>query len=171
MRYITQDLKHRVAVITLRQLRATLPALDQSGRAAAVDPTEMVALARTIQRYEKESAAAGQWAEAYSPAIVAHLEGQEDYEWGMLSAEIGIVIASVALLLHRRIAWYMAIVLGVVAIAMLIFTYVKTQPTVRAIEERTTEAGKVYRALRAADKTTAADDALTNEVLARYGAQ
>jgi len=170
MRYVTQDLKHRIAVISLRQLRATLPALAAPGRAAAtVDAQEMVALARTVQRYYNESQAAGQWADAYTPAILAHVEGQEYYEWGMLCAEIGIVIASVSLLLRRRIEWYLAIALGVASVAVLGFTYSKTEPVVRAIEERTAAAAKVYHDMRAADKTTTADDALTKEVLASYG--
>jgi hypothetical protein len=47
MRYVTQDLKHRIAVISLRQLRATLPSLTPAaGRATSnVDGKEMVALA------------------------------------------------------------------------------------------------------------------------------
>jgi hypothetical protein len=172
MRYITQDLKHRIAVISLRQLRATLPVLAAPAKAAAtVDGKEMVALARTVQRYDKESQAAGQWAEAYTPAIEAHVEGQEYYEWGMLCAEIGIVIASVALLLRKRMAWYLSIALGAASVAVLIFTYVKTEPVVRTIEERTSEAAAIYRNMRAADKTTTADDALTHDVLASYGEQ
>jgi hypothetical protein len=170
MRYVTQDLKHRIAVISLRQLRATLPALTaSSGATTTVNGKEMVALARTVQRYYHESQVAGQWADAYTPGIQAHVEGQEYYEWGMLCAEIGIVIASVSLLLRRRTVWYLAIALGVASVAVLTFTYLKTEPVVRAIEEKTAEAAKVYRTLRAADKTTAADDMLVNEVLASYG--
>ncbi len=129
----------------------------------------MVALARTVQRYYNESQAAVEWDIAYTPAIQAHVEGQEYYEWGMLCAEIGIVIASVSLLLRKRVFLYLAIALGVASVAVLIFTYVKTEPVVRAIEERTAAAEKVYGTMRAADKTTTADDALTNEVLASYG--
>jgi hypothetical protein len=169
-RYVTQDLKHRIAVISLRQLRATLPALAAPGRAStAVDAQEMVALARTVQRYYSESQAAVEWDIAYTPAIQAHVEGQEYYEWGMLCAEIGIVIASISLLLRKRVFLYLAIALGVASVAVLIFTYSKTEPVVRAIEERTAEAAKVYGTMRAADKTTTADDMLTKEVLASYG--
>jgi hypothetical protein len=129
----------------------------------------MVALARTVQRYYSESQAAVEWDIAYTPAIQAHVEGQEYYEWGMLCAEIGIVIASISLLLRKRVFLYLAIALGVASVAVLIFTYSKTEPVVRAIEERTAEAAKVYGTMRAADKTTTADDMLTKEVLASYG--
>jgi len=170
MRYVTQDTKHRIAVISLRQLRATLPALTTSGRASTImDAKEMVELAKTIRRYYNESQAAGQWAESYTPAIHVHLESQGYYDWGVFCGEIGIVIASVSLLLQRRIVWYLAIALGVASIAVLIFTYVRTEPAVRAAEERTAEAARVYRTMRAADKTSTADDMLTDDVLAFYG--
>ncbi len=83
IRYVTQDLKHRVAVISLRQLRATLPAAATK----SLDAKEMVALDKKMQRYYTESQAASAWSDAY--AIEAHVEGQEYYEWGMLCAEIG----------------------------------------------------------------------------------
>jgi hypothetical protein len=146
------------------------PALTPAaGRATSnVDGKEMVALAKTVQRYFNESQAAGKWADAYTPAINAHLEGQENYELAMLCGEIGIVIASLSLLLRRRMAWYVAMALGLASVAVLIYTYARTEPVVRAIEEKTTEAAKAYRSLRAADKTTAEDDALAKEVLAAY---
>jgi hypothetical protein len=172
MRYITQDLKHRFAVLSLRQLRATLPVPSSNGRAGAtVNGKEMVELAHTVQRYYKESQVAVAWADAYTPAIQAHVEGQENYEWGMLCAEIGIVIASVSLLLRRRGAWYLSIVLGLASLTVLAVTYAKTEPVVRAIEEKTAESAKAYHTTRAADKTTAQDDELTKEVLASYGGQ
>ena len=170
LRYVTQDLKHRIAVISLRQLRATLPVITNAGQGAAtVDRKEMVALANTVQRYYNESQACVVWADSYTPAIKAHQEGQEYYEWGMLCAEIGIVIASVSLLLRRRSAWYLSIALGVAAVVVLVVTYKHTAPVVRAIEEKSTAAASVYHKMRAADKTSAADDALTKEVLATYG--
>src|ERR1022692_4709596 len=64
LRYVTQDLKHRIAVISLRQLRATLPVITNAGQAAAtVDRKEMVALANTVQRYYNESQACVVWAD------------------------------------------------------------------------------------------------------------
>src|ERR1035441_6773486 len=67
MRYVTQDLKHRVAVISLRQLRATLPVITNARQATAtVDRKEMVALANTVQRYYSESQACVVWADSYT---------------------------------------------------------------------------------------------------------
>ena len=176
-RYVAQDLKHRVAVISLRQLRATLPALGpNTGRASAparagspLDRNEMVALANTVARYYRESQVAGAWEEVYTPVVRAHVEGQENYEWGMLASEIGIVIASVALLLRRRLAWYAALTLGILSVGILAITYIRIAPVVRGSEKKIEEYARAYRATRAADKTTVEDNALVEEVLAAYG--
>ena len=53
----------------------------------------------------------------------------------MLASEIGIVIASVALLLRRRVAWYLAIALGIASVGMVAFTYAQTSPVVRDTEK------------------------------------
>jgi hypothetical protein len=176
-RYVTQDIKHRVAVISLRQLRATLPALATTvaqARASArgvspVDGQEMVALANTIKRYYRESQRAAAWADAYDPVVRAHVEGQENYELGMLAAEIGIVIASVGLLLRRRIAWYIALALGLTSIAIMAVTWARTSPVVHESDKKIEEFALAYKSQRAADKSTQADDALVEEVLAAYG--
>ena len=177
MRYVTQDIKHRAAVVALRQLRATLPALvgagsKSGGRGAdMVDRQEIVRMAQTVARYYGESQVAREWADAYTPAVQAHVEGQERYELAMLCAEIGIVLASVSLLLRRRIGWYVSLGLGAAAVVIMILTYARTLPAVQATEERTAEAARNYRKLRAANKTTAEDEALVREILATYGGQ
>jgi len=168
-RYVTQDLKHRLAVISLRQLRATLPILSAKGGGPKEDPKEMVALANTISRYYDESQIAAHWADAFNPVVAAHAAAQEYYEDAMLAAEIGIVIASVALLLRRRMAWYLSIALGVAAMAMIVFTYARTAPVVHENEKKIEEGAKEYRTARAAHKTTEIDQALVDEVLAAYG--
>jgi Domain of unknown function (DUF4337) len=179
MRYVTQDIKHRVAVISLRQLRATVPALPASAKPARasarsvprLDAKETLALANTIGRYYRESQAARVWADAYNPVVRAHVEGQENYELGLLASEIGIVIASVALLLRRRVAWYLAIALGIASVGMVAFTYAQTSPVVHDTEKKIEEYARAYHDLRAQDKTTQDDDALVNEMIATYGKQ
>ncbi|MGO9257029.1 MAG: hypothetical protein ACLQU1_12105, partial [Bryobacteraceae bacterium] len=60
--------------------RNTARAASPGRAATTVDRQEMVALARTVQRYYNESQAAVEWDIAYTPAIQAHVEGQEYYE-------------------------------------------------------------------------------------------
>ena len=48
-RYVTQDLKHRVAVISLRELRATLPILSSKAGGRKEDAQEGVTVTLTYQ--------------------------------------------------------------------------------------------------------------------------
>jgi hypothetical protein len=165
---VTQDLKHRVAVISLRQLRATLPILSSKAGGGREDAQEMVALANTINRYYHESQLAERWTEAYNPVIAAHAGAQEYYEDAMLAAEIGVIIASVSLLLRRRIGWYVSIALGIVSMAIIVYAYARTAPVLHENEKKIEESANEYRAARAANKTTQIDQTLVDEVLAAY---
>jgi hypothetical protein len=174
MRYITQDIKHRVAVLSLYQLRGTVEVLPAASRHGDVDSHSaqaqaMVSIANTVNRYLGESKAAGTWSDAYDPVVRAHIEGQDKYELGMLAAEIGIVMASVALLLRRKMIWYTAMGLGVISIGIMIATYARTAPVVHESEKKIEESARAYHDLRATDKTTQTEDALVKEILAAYG--
>jgi hypothetical protein len=129
----------------------------------------MVAIANTVKRYLGESKAAGSWSDAYDPVVRAHVEGQDKYELGTLASEIGIVMASVALLLRRKMIWYVAMGLGVISIGIMFATYARTTPVVRESEKKIEESARAYHEVRTADKTTQTEDALVNEVLAAYG--
>ena len=130
---------------------------------------EAGALAGTVDRYGKEAHAAGEWVESFEPAIRAHVLAQERFELAQLLAEIGIVVASVGLLIKKSVPWFLAIALGLGAIGLVAHTYVSTNGVVHAAEQKIEETGKEYRELRNADKSTAADDALVAEVNAWAG--
>ena len=90
-----------------------------------VTPTheDMLRFATLIERHEEEAEAAKEWSESYKDAIHAHSDTAERFEIAMLSAEIGIVIASVGLLLAKQIwfargAWGIAVLLGVLSITI-----------------------------------------------------
>jgi hypothetical protein len=158
-----QDVKHRVAVLTLQNLHAEA----EVGRTNAKD---MLFMADSVDRYLKEAAAANIWVDAYDPAIEAHVEGQEHYERAQLAAEFGIVVASIALLLRRRAPWLLAMALGVVAVVLLALTYRTTHAIVHDAEVKIEDSGKIFEDMRLADKTTATDQAIVDEVRKTYGA-
>lgn len=164
-KYQAQDIKHRQAVLSLREVYAAtrLSSLDAAKR------TDVVVMAQTVDRYLRESTAALAWVEAFDPKIEAFVESQERYEWAMLAAEIGIVIASVALLLKFRLAWFVAVGLGALAVAIIGGTYAHTASVVATAEERIEHTDKDYRELRITDKQTAVDQALVDEVYAAFG--
>src|SRR5262249_25636415 len=136
-KYTQADIKHRVAVLTLQQLHAEA----QPGVTSAAD---MLLIANTIERYLGEAQRADKWVETYDPLIEAHAEGQEQYEHAQLAAEIGIVVASIALLLRRREPWLFAIIFGVVAIALLARTYWHTHGAVHDAEVKAEETEKAW---------------------------
>jgi hypothetical protein len=160
-KYQAQDVKHRVAVLTLQQMHAF------AGE-SKFNPSDMVAIAKSVDRYLEESKAAQEWVDAYDPMIAAHAEAQEEYEHGELAAELGVVIASIALLLRRKSAWLAAIILGGVAVGLVGKSYVHTRHEVAEAEEKINEHEKRYRTLREANKTTDSEQALVDEVLKTY---
>jgi hypothetical protein len=113
----------------------------------AADQSRLLAMAK---RYVEETEAASRWAESYQPAVEAHSAAAEHFELGQLAAEIGIVIASVALLLGSRPAWYVSLVFGAACAIMLTSTFVTTRAKVRHAEEETASTKTAYQALRKA---------------------
>jgi hypothetical protein len=88
-------------------------------------------MART---YERDMREAKEDAEAYEGAITVHEQAAERYEWGQLAAEIGIVIASIALLLANRFVWMVSVCLGIVCAGSLGYTFVGSQKDLAAAE-------------------------------------
>ena len=121
-------------------------------------------LANNVDRYKSEADAAKHWVESFEPAIKAHMEAQELFEKAQLLAEIGIVIASVALLIKKRIPWFGALALGALALGIVGTTLAGTSRTVHEAEEKIEETGKEYRDLRTAHKASELDDALVSDV-------
>lgn len=161
-KYTAQDIKHRVAVLTLQQLHAEADPTRTNGK-------DMMLIVQNIERYEVEAEAADKWVDAYDGGIEAHGKAQEDYELAQLAAEIGLVIASIALLLRRRAPWILSIVLGVGALGILVFTYLHTSGAVHASEKLVEETEKSYEELRTKNKTTDVDKAFIEEVKRDYG--
>jgi Domain of unknown function (DUF4337) len=222
-KYQAQDVKHRMAILNLRQTHAMIPAAEitealdadlhkieaaastpapapakpeaavagaAKPEAAKADPAsgaasttaaaralgklltaeitpskaEAAKLSDTADRYFNEAKVANTWVESFNPAIEAHMEAQEHFELAQLIAEVGIVIASVALLLRKRIIWFAAVGLGVASLGLVGFTLNTTGSLVHAADEKIEEHGKEYRDLRNADKAAETDEDLQVEV-------
>jgi Domain of unknown function (DUF4337) len=160
--YQAQDIKHRVAILSLQNLHAEA----EVGKTGAQD---MLGMARSAERYLAEAQVAKTWVDAFEPLIDARTESQEHYERAQLAAELGIVIASIALLLRRREPWWVALALGALSIALVALTYQHTAATTHDAEHKIEEAEKKFDELRAAGKTTDADQALVDEVKRTFG--
>ncbi len=118
---------------------------------------EMARLVGASKRYEQQVEAAQEWAESYDEAVHAFSEASEHYEWGQLSAEIGIVIASIALLLSSKKAWYTSVVFGSICALVLSWTFATTRIHAHHAEEEIAKHKAVYQKLRK-DKASAEED-------------
>jgi hypothetical protein len=127
----TQELKAAIALST-RELADVL----------TPDPEDEDHLKMLARRYEHDTKEAKEDADCYDDKIKAHFEAAEWYERAQLCAEIGIVIASVALLLGSRGIWYVALVFGIGSGGVIVRTYVHTQSALGHAEAKIEEAQK-----------------------------
>jgi hypothetical protein len=110
--------------------------------------SEVEGFLTNVARYNDERAAAKHWAESWDDEVNTHFEGSEKYEKGQLLAEIGIVIASIALLLHNRLAWFVSIGAAVGCLAIVGTTWVSARGHLHAAEAKIHEAEHHYQELR-----------------------
>ena len=105
-----------------------------------------------------------EWAESMDPSIEIHLEATEDYDTAQLLAEMGIAIASLAMLIHSRKVWYLSLVLGVLSMLQLAKTSYKVHHENTSIEMKIGEIAKRYEDLRAKHEKNGADARLIKEL-------
>jgi hypothetical protein len=127
----TQELKTAIA-LAARELADVL----------TPDPEDENHLRNLAQRYEHDSKEAKEDAECYDDKIEAHFYAAEWYERAQLAAEIGIVVASVALLLSSRTIWYVALVFAIGGAGIITRTYFHTSGMVAVAEKKIEEAQK-----------------------------
>ena len=127
----TQELKSAIALASKELADVLTP-----------DPEDENHLINLAQRYEHDSKEAKEDAECYDDKIEAHFYAAEWYERAQLAAEIGIVIASVALLLSSRAVWYVALVFAIGGAGIITRTYVHTSGMLAAAEKKIEEAQK-----------------------------
>lgn len=98
--------------------------------------------------YTKERNLAKNWADTYHPLVEGHFDAAEGYERAQLIAEIGIVLASLAVLLTSRPAWMLSVILSVFCVGQLGRTFIHTSNVVRVSHEKIHKAEEAYTELR-----------------------
>src|SRR5262249_44411381 len=114
--------------------------------------------------YRRERDFAKKWADTYQPAIEAHFDAAEGYHNAQLFAEIGIVVASLAVLLSNRTAWVLSVLLGVISIGVLTSTFLKTRHTVSNAVGNIRQAENAYQQLRKAHVAANVDERILEEL-------
>ncbi|HEX2735469.1 MAG TPA: DUF4337 family protein [Polyangiaceae bacterium] len=135
---------------------------DDMAELLTPDPGEIKRFKATAREYELDMHEAKEDAEAYDLAIEAHQEAAEQYEHAQLAAEIGIVVASIALLLSSRMVWMFSLVLGAICGGSIGFTYVRTGHAMELAEKRVEEAEKNVLKLEHDDDEEDVDDDATS---------
>jgi hypothetical protein len=117
------------------------------------DASELVRFRRISREYERDMREAKEDAEAYDLSIEAHQEAAERYEWAQLAAEIGIVVASIALLLGSRKVWAASLALGLVCTGSLGLTYARTAHALSLADAKIDAAAKNVQKLETDDES------------------
>jgi Domain of unknown function (DUF4337) len=127
----TQELKQAIALASKELADVLTP-----------DPEDEQHLKRLADEYAHDAREAKEDAECYDAKIAAHADAAEWYERAQLGAEIGIIVASVALLLGSRRLWYVSLVVAVAAAGIIVRTYAHTRSALEVAEAKITEAQK-----------------------------
>ena len=91
------------------------------------------------------------------------------FEIAQLAAEIGIVIASVGLLLSRKVGfartlWCIALVLGIISLSVAGFTKIRNMQRLHDAEERIHEAVQVYESKNRDEEDVVDDKKLQEDI-------
>jgi hypothetical protein len=177
--HTTDSLEHldHIAVAPEQQAMANLQKAIMKETMTVLQPrrSEVEGFLDNIARYATERDAAKAWAESFDEEVHTHFEGSERFEKGQLLAEIGIVIASIALLLHNRAAWYVSIVSAVACVGIVGGTWMSGRQHMVAAEEKVHHARTHYDELRGKRDATgkrvadAHDEEVVTKVRERFG--
>jgi hypothetical protein len=151
--YTGASTKFRLVMMELEKQR-----LSTALSAGADAATPEVQLARSVLErfirlyadYSKERSLTKAWSDSFKPVIDAHFEAAEGYEHAQLIAEIGIVIASLAVLLANKPAWLISIVLALVCVGQIGRVYLHTRGAVGESAAKVEHTGEAYQELRKA---------------------
>lgn len=143
---------------TEKLLNTVIPTPDDVGRFLAL-----------IDRTREQAEAARHWSESFHDAVEVHKNTAEHFEYALLCVEIGIVIASVGLLLSRqarmaRSAWLTAVALGLVSLGIAGTTFVQNRGALHAAEEKIQKSEYQYSSTNSEAADMAQDKKLEEEI-------
>ena len=117
------------------------------------DPKEVTRFKKLAREYARDVKEAKEDADAYDSSIEVHQQSAERYEWAQLAAEVGIVVASIALLLASRLISVISVCLGFVCGGTLGFNIFHTHTAEVAAEQKIKAAADNVQQIEADDET------------------
>jgi len=144
--YTSASTKFRLIMLELEKQRGALATAAPGAQPSPV----LERFIRLYMDYSTERTLSKTWADSYEPLVEAHFEAAEGYEKAQLIAEIGIVIASLGVLLASRPAWIISILIAALSVGQLGRTLVHTRSSVGSDEVKVEKAEEAYQNLRKA---------------------
>jgi hypothetical protein len=141
--YTAASTKLRLVMMELEKQSRITAARDPQGGASPVP--RFIKLA---DDYGKERNLAKSWSDTYRPLVAGHFDAAEGYERAQLIAEIGIVLASLGVLLSSRPAWMLAVILSGICVVQLGRTFIHTSSVVHDSHKEIHHAEEAYTELR-----------------------
>jgi hypothetical protein len=144
--------KFRLVMLELEKQRGTA-----TSAAGAERQSTLHRLIRLYRDYSHERDLSKSWADSYQPMVDAHFDAAEGYERAQLIAEIGVVAASLAVLLANRAAWLFSVILAVGCVGQLGYTGVRTRSTVERSIRNVEHGSEAYAEVRKLHAETSED--------------
>jgi hypothetical protein len=148
---------------TLQEIKAAELQADKILNTVTPTEKDVIRFVNLIRRIRQETEAAREWSESYEDAVKVHAGAAERFEIALLAAEIGVVIASVGLLLAKysakfaRAAWFIAIGLGLVSLCLVTSTQYTNTRALHEAESKIHAAEHHYASMNR-DKEDIKDD-------------
>jgi hypothetical protein len=161
--YTSASTKFRLVMLDLENLRGAQATAGNAAPGAQASPV-LERFIRLYMDYSTERALSKTWADSYQPLVEAHFEAAEGYEKAQLIAEIGIVIASLGVLLASRTAWVISILIASLSIGQLGRTLVHTRSSVGSDEVKVEKAEEAYQDLRKAHSGANEDEKTVDQL-------
>lgn len=150
--------KFRFIMVELER-QAAQPAPEKPG---AESPTER--LIELAGDYAEERSVSKAWEESYRPVVEAHFSAAEGYEHAQLIAELGIVLASLAVLLASRGAWVLSVLLGALCLGQIGRTYARTERVLEGAMTHVHESEHAYKNVRQSHGSVNQDEQTINQL-------
>jgi len=143
------QMKYRLVMLDIEKIRGAISPEDlTANKLSKQDSATLDRLIGLYSKYFADKEANKAWVSAFHPLIEAHFVAAEQFEHAQLVAEIGIVVASIALLMSNRLYWFVSLVLGGVSVALVVTTYTGVTKSVYQSEHQIEEAHETYQHLR-----------------------
>jgi cell division protein FtsL len=152
------QMKYRLVMLEAEKLKAGVTAEElATNKLSKKDSNTLDRVIALYSKYSADKEANKAWVNAYQPLINAHFIAAEHFELAQLMAEIGIVIASIALLMTNRLFWFASLIVGSISVGLVATTYASATKTIADCDHKIEEAQEAYLHLRKVSDPNAED--------------